>query len=238
MPLIKRLTVLYRRVFRRAEVDKELDAEVAAYFEILVERYMAQGMCREVAQRTARIKFDGPEQIKQQVRQAQMGAAIEATLKDVRYAARMLGKNPGFAAVAIFSLAIGLGATSGTYSIADALLLRPLPVPKASSVIAISPVTDQVLPGLNAISYPHYVDLRDHNRTFQGLVWGCLFFPGIRSRPGKAAKDEIWHVRFRQFLPGSRRGTNHWPGLSPRRRSIGGTRQCRSAESRFLGQRI
>jgi putative ABC transport system permease protein len=167
MPWIKRLTVLYWRVFRRAEVDKELDAEVAAYFEILVERYMAQGMSREEAQRTARIKFDGPEQIKQQVRQAQMGATIEATLKDFRYAARMLRKKPGFAAVAIFSLAMGLGATSGSYSIADALLLRPLPVPKASSVIAISPVTDQVLPGLNAISYPDYVDLRDHNRTFQ-----------------------------------------------------------------------
>ena len=198
MPWIKRLTVLYRRVFRRAEIDKELDAEVAAYFEILVERYMAQGMTREEAQRTARIKFDGPEQIKLQVRQAGMGATIEATIKDVRYAARMLCKNPGFAAVAIFSLAIGLGATSGIYSIADALLLRPLPVPKASSVIAISPVTDQVLPGLNAISYPDYVDLRDHNRTFQGLVGAAYSFLGFAPD-----RERLPKMKYGMFVSGN-----------------------------------
>jgi hypothetical protein len=198
MPWIKRLTALYRRVFRRAEVDKDLDAEVAAYFEILVDRYMAQGMSREEAQRTARIKFEGPEQIKQQVRQAQMGPTIEATLKDVRYAARMLRKNPGFAAVAIFSLAIGLGATSGIYSIADGLLLRPLPVPKASGVIAISPITDQVLPGLNAISYPDYVDLRDHNRTFQGLVGAAYSFLGFAPDREKLPK-----MKYGMFVSGN-----------------------------------
>jgi len=168
MSWIKSFKTLYQLVFERRRVEKELDAEVGGYFEILVERYMEQGMSREEAQRTARIKFDGPEQVKQQVREARMGAVIEATLKDVRFALRMLRKNLGFTAVAIFSLAIGLGATSGIYSIADALLLRPLPVPNASGVIALSSVTDQLLPGLNAISYPDYVDLREHNRTLRG----------------------------------------------------------------------
>jgi putative ABC transport system permease protein len=164
------MKALYRQVFQRRNTQRELDAEVGAYFEELVDRSVAQGMSRQEAQRAARVKFEGPEQVKEKVREAQTGAAIEATIRDVRYAARMLQKNPGFAAVAMCSLAIGLGATSGIYSIADALLLRPLSVPKPDGVIAISPVTDQMLPGLNAASYPDYVDLRDQNRTFEGLI--------------------------------------------------------------------
>lgn len=91
-------------------------------------------------------------------------------LRDLRYAARMLRKNRGFAAVAICSLAIGIGATSSIYSLADALLLRPLPVPNSGGVVAVTSVTDQTLAGLNTASYPDYVDFRDRNRTFAGLI--------------------------------------------------------------------
>jgi macrolide transport system ATP-binding/permease protein len=91
-------------------------------------------------------------------------------LRDLRYAVRMLRKNRGFAAVAICSLAIGIGATSSIYSIADALLLRPLPVPNSGGVVAVTAVTDQMLAGLNTLSYPDYVDFRDRNRTFADLI--------------------------------------------------------------------
>jgi hypothetical protein len=185
-------------LFRRSELEKELDAEVASYLETLVHRYMEQGMSREEAQRTARLKCDGPEQIKQQVRQAQMGATTEATLKDVLYAIRMLRKNPGFAAVAILSLAIGLGASSGMYSIADALLLRPLSVPNAGGVIAVTPVTDQILPALNATSYPDYVVLRDHNRTFEGLVGAAYSFLGFAPDRTKLPK-----MKYGMFVSGN-----------------------------------
>lgn len=198
MPWTNRLTSFYRLLFRRSELEKELDAEVASYLETLVDRYMEQGMSREEAQRTARLKCDGPEQIKQQVRQAQMGATTEATLKDLRYAIRMLRKNPGFAAVAILSLAIGLGASSGMYSIADALLLRPLSVPNAGGVIAVTPVTDQILPGLNATSYPDYVDLRDHNRTFEGLVGAAYSFLGFAPDRAKLPK-----MKYAMFVSGN-----------------------------------
>jgi macrolide transport system ATP-binding/permease protein len=155
-------------------------------------------MSREAAQRTARVKFEGPEQVKQKVSEAQTGAVIEATLRDLHYAGRMLRKNPGFAAVAIFSLAIGLGATSGIYSLADAFILRPLSVPKPDGVIAISPVTDQMLPGLNAISYPDYVDFRDHNRTFEGLVGASYSFFGFAPDRGKLPK-----MKYGMFVSGN-----------------------------------
>lgn len=91
-------------------------------------------------------------------------------LNDIRYALRMLAKNPGFTAVAIASLAIGIGANSAIFSFADGLLLRPLPVLQPSRVSTITPVTSSAFGASTAISYPDYVDLRDKNRTFDGLV--------------------------------------------------------------------
>jgi predicted permease len=91
-------------------------------------------------------------------------------LKSVRHAARMLRKNPGFTIVAVCSLAIGIGATSAMFSFADALLLRPLPVFKPSSVVAISTAGSTAFGTNTAISYPDYIDFRDRNRSFEGLV--------------------------------------------------------------------
>ncbi len=90
--------------------------------------------------------------------------------KDLRYAFRILRKNPGFAIVAVLSLAIGIGANSAIYSFADTLLLRPLPVPEASRVVTINAVSSAMFANSNSISYPDYVDLRDRNHTFDGLI--------------------------------------------------------------------
>jgi macrolide transport system ATP-binding/permease protein len=117
-----------------------------------------------------RLKFEGPEQVKQEVRNVRVGAMLEATLQDVRYGARTLRKHPGFAAVVVCSLAIGIGANSAIYSFADWWLLRPLPILEPTRVVAITPVTNAMAGVRNTMSYPDYVDLRDHNRTFEGLV--------------------------------------------------------------------
>jgi macrolide transport system ATP-binding/permease protein len=91
-------------------------------------------------------------------------------LKSVRTAVRVLSKNPVFTIVAICSLAIGIGATSAMFSFADALLLRPLPVLKPSSVLAVSTASSAAFGSNTAISYPDYVDFRDRNRSFEGLI--------------------------------------------------------------------
>ncbi len=90
--------------------------------------------------------------------------------RDLIYAFRILAKNPGFAAVGICSLAIGIGANSAIYSFADGLLLRPLPVAEPSRVLSISPVTSAFFGTDSSISYPDYVDLRDKNHMFEGLI--------------------------------------------------------------------
>jgi predicted permease len=91
-------------------------------------------------------------------------------LKPLFYAVRMLRKNPGFTLVAVCSLAIGIGATSASFSIADVLVLRPLPVPEQSRVVSVIPAKMGPFGADTAVSYPDYRDFRDNNRSFEGLV--------------------------------------------------------------------
>ena len=99
----------------------------------------------------------------------------------------MLRKNPGFTVVAVCSLAIGIGATSASFSIADVLLMRPLPVPEPSRVVAITPAKMGAFGADSAISYPDYRDFRDANRSFDGLIasslWAFGFSPDATAVP-------------------------------------------------------
>jgi macrolide transport system ATP-binding/permease protein len=91
-------------------------------------------------------------------------------IQDLRYAARMLRNSPTFTAIGILSLALGIGITSAVFSVADALLLRPLPVPRSSEISTISSTAPGVRAASAAVSYPDYADLRDANKSFQGLI--------------------------------------------------------------------
>ena len=95
-------------------------------------------------------------------------------LYDLRYALRTLRKSPGFALVAIISLALGIGANSAMFSLADALLLRPLPVPHASELIVVqAQMRGEAVAGIaqySGLSYPDFKDLRDRNKSFTGLT--------------------------------------------------------------------
>jgi predicted permease len=91
-------------------------------------------------------------------------------LRPLRHAVRMLRKNPGFTLVAVCSLGIGIGATSASFSIADVLLLRPLPVMEPSRVVSVTPAKMGAFGADSVISYPDYRDFRDNNRSFDGLI--------------------------------------------------------------------
>jgi predicted permease len=95
---------------------------------------------------------------------------FESIRQDVRHGARMLAKNPGFALVAILSIAIGVGANAAMFSVADGLILRPLPVPDAGELFTVSATTPTNDGANNPLSFPDYADLRDRARSFEGLA--------------------------------------------------------------------
>src|SRR6185503_18054512 len=95
---------------------------------------------------------------------------LDTLRHDLRHGWRMFRKNPGFAAVAITSIALGVGANAAMFSLADGLVLRPLPVPRPSEIVTI----DALAPGVGfrnpRLSYPEYLDVRDQSHSFEGLV--------------------------------------------------------------------
>jgi predicted permease len=105
---------------------------------------------------------------------------------DIRYGIRMLAANPGFSAVAILSLAIGIGANTSTFSLADAMLLRPLPVEHPSSVVRVVSTSQAVR--YDRISYPDYVDFRSNAKAFSGLVGSKNIPLGFNPNPDAPAK--------------------------------------------------
>jgi len=167
MSWIRRLTTLLQLLFQRQKAEEQLDAEVRAYFEMLIDRYMEQGMSREEARRAARVKFDGPEQVKQKVREAQMGATIEPILADMRYAARMMAKNPGFAIVTVLMLALGIGANAAIFSALNTVLLRPLPIKDVNRLVFGVALREGFDPfGTSLLEYEAF---RDRSHSFESI---------------------------------------------------------------------
>ena len=106
--------------------------------------------------------------------------------QDVRYGCRMLASSPGFAAVAVLSLAIGIGANCAIFSFADGLLLRPLPVARPDEVFSVGSTTAIEAFGASSLdaSYPEYVDIRDHSKSFDGLAAFDYVTAGFANGPG------------------------------------------------------
>ena len=120
-------SALYRNLRHRGSVEADLDSEVEAYFETMVDRYRAQGLSVEEARRAVRLRFGAPGQAKENVREIRAGALIDETFQDLRYAFRTLRKTPAFTLTAVLSLALAIGANTAIYSILDAALLHYQP---------------------------------------------------------------------------------------------------------------
>jgi predicted permease len=175
---IRRAAHLYRRLRNRQQIEDELNDELQAYLDIQAERHIARGLSREEALRTARIKCQGPEQVKEKVRDVRVGAAMETSLRDIQFAWRMLRKSPTFAAVAVLSLALGIGANTAIFSVIYAVVLRSLPVKHPEQLVELDRFNLE-RSNLTSFTYPFYRELRDRGDLFAGVLCSSGMSPSL-----------------------------------------------------------
>lgn len=157
-------------LFRRERIDAEIDAELRSHIDLAVEDMVRSGMSETDARRTARLRFGNPVTMKEATMGSDTALSLDGFWRDVRYALRQLKKSPGFTAVVIVTLALGIGANTTVFSIVDAVLLRPLPYAHPGQLVEV--LSRDELQGFvsGAVSYPDFFDWRAQNRSFAHLV--------------------------------------------------------------------
>jgi predicted permease len=151
-----------------------LREEIEEHIALQTEENLRAGLSPVEARRQAMLKFGGVEAMKQDYRAERGLLLIENLVRDVRFAVRMLRKSPGFTAVAVVTLAMAIGANAVVFGVMDVLILHPLNVRQADSLYGTEYGVDT---GFQ--SYPNYVDLRDRNKSFDGLAAFTFAFVGL-----------------------------------------------------------
>jgi predicted permease len=156
-------------------MEEQLDKELRFHLDEHTAELVAQGYTLDEARRQARIAMGGEEQVKEECRDARGTRALDALGQDIRYGLRLLGRQPAFAAAAIATLALGIGATTVMFTLVDGVLFRSLPYPQPDRLATLNEQTkglsDYRWGDLWAYSYPNYVDCKSSSRTMDMAAW-------------------------------------------------------------------
>ncbi|HKM90116.1 MAG TPA: ABC transporter permease [Candidatus Acidoferrales bacterium] len=164
-----------RATLERARMEREMDAEFRFHIEKHAEELMRGGLPREEAQRRARIEFGGIDPTKEACREARGAGLVESFAHDMSYGLRMLRKNPGFASLAVMTLALGIGATTAMFSLVNAALLRALPYREPERLVYVWEPNPHI-PGVPLEAWgPFNGDFYDWKKQSQSFTRLALF---------------------------------------------------------------
>ena len=205
-----------KSIFRRRRVERELDEELQFHLEHKIEEGIAEGLSPDEARRRAMRAMGGLEQRKEEMRDMRRIHWLTDFLDDVRYAIRSLRRTPGLAAFVVITLALGIGMTATPFSMLDALIFRPYPVPHPGDVVTLVSTSHDnsfdyfLLSRVPGHPRPHE-ELRRRDR--QRASGDCRLQRRARSHAAGPGRN----AGLRQLLPRARRGAAAGPGLSGRR---------------------
>jgi predicted permease len=175
----------WQRLTHRRKMEDQLEKELRFHLDQHVNELIEQGRNPEEARRLASLDLGGPEQVKEYCRDARGTRWLEDMLQDVRFALRMLRKNPAFAAVALLTLALGTGATTVMFTVVNGVLLKPLPYPEPNRLVAVhgdSETWNTKIRGEQNVAYPDFLDCQRDSRSLE--MAGTLYDGGTVSEPG------------------------------------------------------
>ncbi len=158
-----------RSLFRARKVDEDLNDEIRLHFEQQIEENLARGMTRDEARHDALRTIGSITQIKEECRDMRRVNWIGAIGGDLRYALRVLGKNPGFFSVAVLTLALGVGVNTAIFSVINAVLLSPLPYRDPDSLVMVKEVFPQIGPAPISVSGPDIAQIQKLNHVFEAV---------------------------------------------------------------------
>ncbi|MBA3884969.1 MAG: ABC transporter permease [Acidobacteria bacterium] len=186
---IDALKARLRAVLGRRRADRDLHEELAWHLALQTEENMKRGMSEEEAGRRARIALGGLEQTKEATREGRPLATLETFAQDARFALRLIRRAPGFAAVTVLTLALGIGVNTAIFSIVHGILLRPLPYADAERLVRAYLVNPAQEITDGRLSVPEITDWRERSRALASLG-GTISFPMILTGQGEPTEHQ------------------------------------------------
>src|ERR1043166_5251817 len=174
----------FRRFFQRRTEDAELAQELQAHIAHQVDENISAGMSAEEARRQAYLKLGSPRRVREDVWRWNTVGLMDDLLQDLRYALRTLRRMPGFAAVALLTLALGSGATTVMFTVINGVLLKPLPYADPDKLVTLQEKTERATQfgNLWSLAYPNLLDCKNQTPFLAMAAWrysgGTIASPG------------------------------------------------------------